>query len=223
MSPRLVTGDIMTAGRRGREAASPQGRGSTYAARGAGWDDDAMSGTPRFLTLADVAEVLNTSSAQVYALVRRGDLPAIKIGGRGQWRVEREQLEELHRADVRRDPRRSSTSTRSSSPTARRSTRTIGPDDALGQPTSASRVISTTCSSPSRHEGELDGLAGPVGPDRDDQRDPVDDPLAVDLGDDVALLRGRCRTRGCRAAPRRSARRCRHPSPPVCTFAPITG
>ncbi len=53
----------------------------------------AMSGTPRFLTLADVAEVLNTSSAQVYALVRRGDLPAIKIGGRGQWRVEASQLE----------------------------------------------------------------------------------------------------------------------------------
>lgn len=52
-----------------------------------------MSGSPRFLTLADVAEVLNTSSAQVYALVRRGDLAAIKIGGRGQWRVEAEQLE----------------------------------------------------------------------------------------------------------------------------------
>jgi excisionase family DNA binding protein len=54
-----------------------------------------MPGTPRFLTLADVAEVLNTSSAQVYALVRRGDLPAIKIGGRGQWRVEAEQLEQF--------------------------------------------------------------------------------------------------------------------------------
>jgi excisionase family DNA binding protein len=52
-----------------------------------------MAGSPRFLTLADVAEVLNTSSAQVYALVRRGDLPAIKIGGRGQWRVEASQLE----------------------------------------------------------------------------------------------------------------------------------
>ena len=52
-----------------------------------------MAGPPRFLTLADVAEVLNTSSAQVYALVRRGDLPAIKIGGRGQWRVESSQLE----------------------------------------------------------------------------------------------------------------------------------
>ena len=50
--------------------------------------------SPRFLTLADVAEVLNTSSAQVYALVRRGDLLAIKIGGRGQWRVEASMLEE---------------------------------------------------------------------------------------------------------------------------------
>ena len=48
---------------------------------------------PRFLTLTDVAEVLNTSSAQVYALVRRGDLAAIKIGGRGQWRVEASELE----------------------------------------------------------------------------------------------------------------------------------
>ncbi len=53
-----------------------------------------MAGSPRFLTLADVAEVLNTSSAQVYALVRRGDLTAIKIGGRGQWRVEADKLEE---------------------------------------------------------------------------------------------------------------------------------
>jgi excisionase family DNA binding protein len=49
--------------------------------------------TPRFLQLADVAEVLNISSAQVYALVRSGDLPAIKIGGRGQWRVEVAELE----------------------------------------------------------------------------------------------------------------------------------
>ena len=49
---------------------------------------------PRFLHLADVAEVLNISSAQAYALVRSGDLPAIKIGGRGQWRVEASVLEE---------------------------------------------------------------------------------------------------------------------------------
>ncbi len=53
-----------------------------------------MADAPRFLTLADVAEVLNTSSAQVYAMVRRGELAAIKIGGRGQWRVEASKLEE---------------------------------------------------------------------------------------------------------------------------------
>ncbi len=52
-----------------------------------------MSESPRFLTLTDVAEVLNTSGAQVYALVRRGELKAIKIGGRGQWRVEAAELE----------------------------------------------------------------------------------------------------------------------------------
>jgi excisionase family DNA binding protein len=49
--------------------------------------------TPRFLSLPDVAEVLNISSAQAYALVRSGDLPAIKVGGRGQWRVEAAELE----------------------------------------------------------------------------------------------------------------------------------
>jgi excisionase family DNA binding protein len=49
---------------------------------------------PRFLQLADVAEVLNISAAQAYSLVRSGDLPAIKIGGRGQWRVEASVLEE---------------------------------------------------------------------------------------------------------------------------------
>jgi excisionase family DNA binding protein len=48
---------------------------------------------PRFLTLSDVAELLNISAAQTYALVRSGDLPAIKVGGRGQWRVEATELE----------------------------------------------------------------------------------------------------------------------------------
>jgi excisionase family DNA binding protein len=52
-----------------------------------------MADQPRFLLLSDVAEILNTSVAQVYALVRRGELPAIKLGGRGQWRVETEKLE----------------------------------------------------------------------------------------------------------------------------------
>ena len=52
-----------------------------------------MNEVPRFLTLADVAEILNTSLAQVTALVRREELRALKLGGRGQWRVETSELE----------------------------------------------------------------------------------------------------------------------------------
>ncbi|NEE04692.1 helix-turn-helix domain-containing protein [Phytoactinopolyspora halotolerans] len=48
----------------------------------------------KLLTLEEVREILNTSSAQVYALVRSGALPAMKMGGRGQWRVERGRLDE---------------------------------------------------------------------------------------------------------------------------------
>jgi excisionase family DNA binding protein len=49
--------------------------------------------TQRFLQLTEVSEVLNISAAQAYALVRSGELPAIKVGGRGQWRVETTELE----------------------------------------------------------------------------------------------------------------------------------
>ncbi len=48
---------------------------------------------PRFFTLEEVATYLNVSVPQAYALVRSGDLPAIKLGGRGVWRVDRGQLE----------------------------------------------------------------------------------------------------------------------------------
>src|SRR5665811_1087970 len=37
----------------------------------------------RFIQLKDVAETLNISAPQTYALVRSGELPAIKVGGRG--------------------------------------------------------------------------------------------------------------------------------------------
>jgi excisionase family DNA binding protein len=47
------------------------------------------------MTLRDVAQILSVSSAQAYALVRSGDLPAIQVGGRGQWRVEVTKLEEF--------------------------------------------------------------------------------------------------------------------------------
>lgn len=55
-------------------------------------NDDGLK--PRFMSLNDVATELNITYVQASALVRRGDLPAIRIGGRGVWRVERSRLEE---------------------------------------------------------------------------------------------------------------------------------
>lgn len=55
------------------------------------WQNGAM---PRFLTLADVAEQLQINSPQAYALVRSGELKAIQVGGRGQWRIEETMLEQ---------------------------------------------------------------------------------------------------------------------------------
>lgn len=52
----------------------------------------------RFLTLADVDDELATSIAQVIALVHRGELRAMKLGGRGQWRVQRSDLEDFIQA-----------------------------------------------------------------------------------------------------------------------------
>jgi excisionase family DNA binding protein len=61
---------------------------------------------PRFLTLADVAEVLNTSVAQVRALVQSGELRSIQIGGRNQYRVEDVELEDyIRRMYARSDAR----------------------------------------------------------------------------------------------------------------------
>ena len=47
----------------------------------------------RFITLDDVKEVLSISSSQAYSLVRTGELRAIRVGGRGQWRIENSELE----------------------------------------------------------------------------------------------------------------------------------
>jgi excisionase family DNA binding protein len=47
----------------------------------------------RFLTRKQVSDELNVTMAQAYALIRRGELRAIKIGGRGTWRVGRDDLE----------------------------------------------------------------------------------------------------------------------------------
>jgi excisionase family DNA binding protein len=58
-----------------------------------GADSGGVGALGRFLTVADTAEILNVSADQAYALVRSGELPAIKIGAGGHWRVERSVLE----------------------------------------------------------------------------------------------------------------------------------
>jgi excisionase family DNA binding protein len=50
--------------------------------------------TSRLMTPKDVAEYLNITESQVYTLMREGDLLALKIGKRGVWRVDREELEQ---------------------------------------------------------------------------------------------------------------------------------
>lgn len=47
----------------------------------------------KFMTLEDVQSVLSISSCQAYILVRSGQIRAIRVGGRGQWRVEHNELE----------------------------------------------------------------------------------------------------------------------------------
>ena len=55
-----------------------------------------MSRKPGYLSLAQVADELRLSFMQVYRLVRRGKLRALKIGGgRGTWRVARKDLHAL--------------------------------------------------------------------------------------------------------------------------------
>lgn len=48
----------------------------------------------KFYTLDEVAEALSISMSQMRALIKRGDIEGIQIGGRGQWRVEDVKLEE---------------------------------------------------------------------------------------------------------------------------------
>ncbi|MDQ1578030.1 MAG: hypothetical protein QOE21_717, partial [Microbacteriaceae bacterium] len=76
----------------GKLSTSPSGAPPRAHNRGMN-DIESASGLGRFLTLADTAEILNVSASQTYALVRSGELPAIKVGGSGHWRVERSVLE----------------------------------------------------------------------------------------------------------------------------------
>ncbi|MRG60606.1 helix-turn-helix domain-containing protein [Agromyces sp. CFH 90414] len=47
----------------------------------------------RFLSVADAAELLSVDVAAVDGLIRSGELPAIRVGRSGPWRIERTQIE----------------------------------------------------------------------------------------------------------------------------------
>jgi excisionase family DNA binding protein len=48
----------------------------------------------RFLTLAQVADELNVKQSLVQGLIRTGELRAFQVGGRGLWRIGRQDVED---------------------------------------------------------------------------------------------------------------------------------
>lgn len=83
----------------------------------------------RFLTLADVAETLNVTMAQTKSLVRSGALPAVKIGGRGIWRVEASMLEDYIQRMYAETRQAIATLDEDTEAELDRSTSSAGPDD----------------------------------------------------------------------------------------------
>lgn len=59
---------------------------------------------PPLLKPADVAQVLNVTVTQVYTLMRSGELPALKIGRKGVWRISRDTLD-AYLADLEAEAR----------------------------------------------------------------------------------------------------------------------
>lgn len=57
---------------------------------------------PRFLTLAQVADELNVKQSLVQGLIRTGELRAFQVGGRGMWRIGRQDVEDYIDQSYRR-------------------------------------------------------------------------------------------------------------------------
>ncbi|WP_307105952.1 helix-turn-helix domain-containing protein [Arthrobacter globiformis] len=49
---------------------------------------------PRFLTIEQVAEELNVGVPSIRALLKTGELRGIQIGGRGLWRISRQDVDD---------------------------------------------------------------------------------------------------------------------------------
>ena len=66
--------------------------------------DETMS--LRFLTPTQVAEELNVKPNQVHALIKAGELRAFQVGGRGMWRIGRQDVEDYIAEAYRRTAER---------------------------------------------------------------------------------------------------------------------
>ncbi|MBX7442915.1 MULTISPECIES: helix-turn-helix domain-containing protein [unclassified Arthrobacter] len=60
----------------------------------------------RFLTLAQVADELNVKQSLVQGLIRTGELRALQVGGRGLWRIGRQDVEDYIEQAYRRTAER---------------------------------------------------------------------------------------------------------------------
>jgi excisionase family DNA binding protein len=60
----------------------------------------------RFLTVEQAAEELNVKSSLIRALIKTGELRAIQIGGRGMWRIGRQDVEDYVSEAYRRTAER---------------------------------------------------------------------------------------------------------------------
>ncbi|MFS0715753.1 helix-turn-helix domain-containing protein [Arthrobacter sp. 1P04PC] len=67
-----------------------------------------MSDEPkhRFLTPSQVADELNVKPNQVHALIKAGELRALQVGGRGMWRIGRQDVEDYIERAYRRTAER---------------------------------------------------------------------------------------------------------------------
>lgn len=61
---------------------------------------------PRFLTLAQVADELNVKQSLVQGLIRTGELRAFQVGGRGMWRIGRQDVDDYISEAYRRTAER---------------------------------------------------------------------------------------------------------------------
>ncbi|RAX15986.1 helix-turn-helix domain-containing protein [Pseudarthrobacter sp. AG30] len=61
---------------------------------------------PRFLTIAQVADELNVKQSLVQGLIRTGVLRAFQVGGRGMWRIGRQDVEDYVAEAYRRTAER---------------------------------------------------------------------------------------------------------------------